>query len=969
MITEWLLLKLESVKDKCRILVKDSLRLLPETDGNLHRFATENNFTVIVASTNLVFRELYENALSDTDITKILVVDRAPIRRKIRASHTKAPPPFYPDFLAETEDESRFDLDLRQFLKEKTGDPYWPEAVNDPQFSRLIIAKLENIFRAHENLRSIDKRRFTDNDLKTIIAFALLNIPESAFKRLDSSDYWKIGLLGHGSLQQLTDLTPEITKPILEELKKAQAPFCWFADHDAETVVRVFYLSVILSQHIKPWHLLLANIDPGFGVFNKIDTEIITEAAEKLIELDPLKADNDIFNIEQSLTRDAIHLIMLDQIKIMNPANYFKIIQNENYSVLIRSLALLFALKDMLSPTASDAIHKPISQILFSDTEQSPRFINTRKSEAWKNLKDAYGLSSKLKPILKQLDEALRYVKVAETKKLTFKYFWNTWNKKNLNRIEYYLSILERLIYSGNFLPRDGKDLPSIFENTLNDIKTSIHSICNQVADKIDDINKAFQKTVERRYPFWVKNDTEVILTSRFLERCLKPYWDPHNEKAVLFIFDGMRYEIWDELLKPMLEDRVDIIKEYQGSSLLPTETHITRKAISAGTFADSFNQSSGENELLAKSLKRLFSLKDPVDVINPEGMGTGETVRYRSGNLDVYIFELCDSELHHRNIKTLPDGRKVPDRPLSIIYQQIIKNIIDTEVMAIIRKIDPGTKLFVTADHGFTRVHREALWLDEDWLNDPRDCSYLNAYLRYPLSMLHVPGKVRNNVIEISIKDLRMPIKDTRFNKNRSQSIKKEYASIIFPKTGYSLKRPKPYHYNPDAYSHGGISLQEMMVPMVVMQVKSGEEGIFSLSRIEGPSEILEGEQAEYRMHISCLGKSIDKDIRITVEGHWGSGMNQKVLDPHILYISEKGINISYKIKPEPEDLSDEERKSEKIERNLTMSIHYKLNGKSFRKSQTIRFNIRINPERLQRRGISSRLGNILGLKPKTMR
>ena len=287
---------------------------------------------------------------------------------------------------------------------------------------------------------------------------------------------------------------------------------------------------------------------------------------------------------------------------------------------------------------------------------------------------------------------------------------------------------------------------------------------------------------------------------------------------------------------------------------------------------------------------------------------------------------------------------------------------------MAIIQKIEPVTKMFVTADHGFTRVHREALWLDDDWLNDPRDCTYSNAYLRLPLAELHVPGKIRSNTIEFSVKDLRLPEKETRYDRNRGQTIEKEYASVILPKTGFSLKRPKPYHYNPDAYSHGGISLQEMMVPMVVMQVKSGEEGLLTLHKIEGPKEILEGEQAEYDMHISCMNNNTN-DIRITVEGVWGLGTNQKSLEPQILYVSAKGLDISYRIKPESEDLTAEERKGEKVERNLTISIHYKLNGKPFRKSQTTRFFIRINPERLQRRGISSRLGNILGLKPKTMR
>ena len=53
------------------------------------------------------------------------------------------------------------------------------------------------------------------------------------------------------------------------------------------------------------------------------------------------------------------------------------------------------------------------------------------------------------------------------------------------------------------------------------------------------------------------------------------------------------------------------------------------------------------------------------------------------------------------------------PSRPLAYIYQQQLKNIIDTEVMAIVRKLAPGTKVFVVADHGFGPVAREKLWFD----------------------------------------------------------------------------------------------------------------------------------------------------------------------------------------------------------------------------------------------------------------
>ena len=70
MIVPWTLHKLEVLKDEPMVLVRDALRLLPENDGALHRFAKNNGFTLLIASTNLVFRQLLEETKSSGVWTK-----------------------------------------------------------------------------------------------------------------------------------------------------------------------------------------------------------------------------------------------------------------------------------------------------------------------------------------------------------------------------------------------------------------------------------------------------------------------------------------------------------------------------------------------------------------------------------------------------------------------------------------------------------------------------------------------------------------------------------------------------------------------------------------------------------------------------------------------------------------------------------------------------------------------------------
>jgi PglZ domain len=80
----------------------------------------------------------------------------------------------------------------------------------------------------------------------------------------------------------------------------------------------------------------------------------------------------------------------------------------------------------------------------------------------------------------------------------------------------------------------------------------------------------------------------------------------------------GMRYDIWDELVRPIFEDRMEIIADYPATSLLPSETHISRKAIFAGTFPDFLDTRRGEDALLKEAIQREFGYDGDIEVVIP---------------------------------------------------------------------------------------------------------------------------------------------------------------------------------------------------------------------------------------------------------------------------------------------------------------------------------------------------------------
>lgn len=969
MLREWVLVKLNVVKDLPRVLVRDSLRLLPETDGMIDGFAREHGFAVVVAATNLAFRELYERTVADPETRKILVIDRAPARRRASPSAMKAPPPFYPDLLAHTPEEARIDIDLRQFLRERTGDPGWPVEANDPRYARLILRHLEAVLRAHRNLRTAHDSRFTDHDFKTIVAFAALGVADSAFKRLDADDYWKIGLLGHEALEELGTLAPEVTQPIRDRLRQAPAPFCWFGDRDPETVIRAFYLAVILAQHLENWPLLLANIEPGLAPMTGIKDQVLWDSAPRVVSLDPGQAERDLNTVEQSLQRETLQFLLLEQMKLTEPAGFASVVEKEGYSTLLRSLSMLLALDNLCSARPDREAHRRLARVLFPEEDQGvPSFVDTRTSITWSQVKDAYRLAREVHLLRAELARFVKTLKVKPVAQLSFDFFREHWNEKRINRLEYYLSALDRLVQSGNLLPRHPDELPSVFAEAVDRIRQQIRAIANDVQYLLDEVNRSFQGLVGAQYPAWLAEEGAVHLTSQFVKRCLKPYWDPQHEKAVVMIFDGMRYDIWDELLRPMLMNHMELVTELPACALLPSETHVTRKAISAGTFPEAFDMRSAEDRLLKEALVREFGYPGEVETVAPEGVGVGETVRYRAGNLEVYIFELCDKGLHGIKVKNLPDGREVPVRPLSFIYEQNLKNIIDTEVMAIVRGLAPGTKVFVTADHGFGTVGREPLWFDERDLNEKTDCSYLNCLLRVPIVQANLPAKVRHNIIAFTPEQLRMPAAEIRTFQS-GQVLRKEYAAIVFPRVGYSFKR-KDAPYYPDAYSHGGISIQELIVPMAVLRVRAREEGMLALSAIIGRTELVEGEEADFRALLNRIVRATvgTDELRIEVEASYSLEPERFTLPQQVQYVPVDGTEIVYRFRPETAEATDEERRQGVMERTFTVTVSYRDGRRTVRKSQTRRFSVRLNPEQVVRR-VPAHLGHILGLTPKSMR
>ncbi|MGV8120122.1 MAG: hypothetical protein AB2L14_10225 [Candidatus Xenobiia bacterium LiM19] len=209
------------------------------------------------------------------------------------------------------------------------------------------------------------------------------------------------------------------------------------------------------------------------------------------------------------------------------------------------------------------------------------------------------------------------------------------------------------------------------------------------------------------------------------------------------------------------------------------------------------------------------------------------------------------------------------------------------------------------------------------------------------------------------------MPEKETVFDKRAGSTKDKYYQAIIFPKTGNALSRPGS-HFNPDAYSHGGISLQELIIPMIVLKVKEKEKGLLAISGINAASECGESEDLVFSLKLTPV-KEKAESIRVDLEavlGSAGSGGEREV-SRQICFVPPGGYQFSGAVKIKSDDATDEERLNGLMERVLTVSVSWREGHHMVRRSCSHRFTVRLNNERVIRR-VPSSLGNILGLMPK---
>jgi hypothetical protein len=291
------------------------------------------------------------------------------------------------------------------------------------------------------------------------------------------------------------------------------------------------------------------------------------------------------------------------------------------------------------------------------------------------------------------------------------------------------------------------------------------------------------------------------------------------GEKVMFVLIDNLRYDQW-LVLRKLLTPYFIIKKETQYLSILPTATQYARNSLFAGLMpseiakkypemwkeeTDEGSKNQYEKEMLYELLKRNGREKDfsfyKILNLQVAQQIAGQAKNLLNKRFNVIVYNFVDMLSHARTemeiIKELAQDEKAY-RSLTLSW---FKHSPLLEIIKYAWK--QGYKVIITTDHGSVKVKDPVKVIGD---------RNTNTNLRYKVGK-NLSFNEKEVITFGSPEKIYLP----KPNVSSTYIFAKEYTFFVYP---------NQYHYYVNFYrntfQHGGVSMEEMLIPFVVMTPKS---------------------------------------------------------------------------------------------------------------------------------------------------
>jgi CheY-like chemotaxis protein len=340
------------------------------------------------------------------------------------------------------------------------------------------------------------------------------------------------------------------------------------------------------------------------------------------------------------------------------------------------------------------------------------------------------------------------------------------------------------------------------------------------LAQQKQQANTEFSKYVGKNYFDWVDRNKETgpVMSHSMMHKHIFPYVGKGVPTFVLLL-DNLRYDQW-KVIEPFINEQFRTENEGYFFSILPTATQYSRNSIFAGmmpadielAFPDKWKNDTEEGGknlfedfFLGKQLERIFRKGVKWEYIKVTNVQHGkdlvdDILHCMNNDLTVIVYNFIDMLSHARTemevLKELAGDERA--------YRSLTRSwFLHSPLWSALQKLrDRDIQLFVTTDHGTIRVQSPSKVVGD------RETT---TNLRYKVG--------RNLQYE------RRDVLEVRDPKQAGLPRPNLSSTFIFAKEDFFFLYPNNYNhfhnYYKNTFQHGGISLEEMICPVVRLRSK----------------------------------------------------------------------------------------------------------------------------------------------------
>ena len=298
------------------------------------------------------------------------------------------------------------------------------------------------------------------------------------------------------------------------------------------------------------------------------------------------------------------------------------------------------------------------------------------------------------------------------------------------------------------------------------------------------------------------------LLVTDFLDVLFMPFYEEYirtpTQSAFIILFDGMRWDGWNAIRTRMLQTfggKLALEKTVPLLSTLPTTTEFSRRALVSGLFpSDAITGDSEVAENWQKLVSLAFARRQIYEV---------QAITVHEQNLNQLVQLIEDSEVKVKVINfTLFDHKLHESKQnLSTLYEEVLVNF-DDIIQPCLERIPSNSLVFILSDHGLIEIKGKAQPMPFEDTEGGRRYLGLKSSVR--------PSDMPTNTVFFDADDIKMPrnsgIVQYGFATSNTHLTTKETSTAEgFSSFASYLGR----------YAHGGVSMQEMIVPCSIFVPK----------------------------------------------------------------------------------------------------------------------------------------------------